>query len=487
MLVIVVLTDPFGFRPAEQSAESAPLFEVEILSASDGEDSNRFGHSVAVSGDTAFVGAHREDDGGNDAGAVYIFERDAGGTGNWGEVKKLTASDAEADDRFGFSVAVSGDTAVVGALDGDALSDAAGAAYVFQRDEGGADNWGEVKKLTASDAEPDDRFGWSAAVSGDVAVVGAWTEDAEGNNAGAAYVFGRDEGGTGNWGEVKKLTASNAEAFDFFGHSVAVSGDVAVVGAWSEDAGGSGAGAAYVFQRNAGGAGNWGEVKKLTASDAQEFDLFGFSVAVGGDTAVVGALDGDALSDAAGAAYVFQRDEGGADNWGEVKKLTASDAEPDDQFGWRAAVSGDTAVVGARFEDAGGSEAGAAYVFQRDQGGVDNWGEVKKLTASDAESVDFFGVSVAVSGDTAVVGADAGGGGSNAAGAAYVFEELLLGDAGCDGTVDETDAALVLQFSAGLLGSLTCQQKADVNSDGTTNPIDAALILQFVAGLIPSL
>jgi hypothetical protein len=135
-----------------------------------------------------------------------------------------------------------------------------------------------------------------------------------------------------------------------------------------------------------GEAASLAEVKKLTASDAWDMDFFGSSVAVSGDISVVGAYGEDAGGSAAGAAYVFYRDAGGADNWGEVKKLTASDAEANDNFGWSAAVSGDTAVVGAYVEDAGGSDAGAAYVFQRDAGGADNWGEVKKLTASDAQA-----------------------------------------------------------------------------------------------------
>ena len=147
------------------------------------------------------------------------------------------------------------------------------------------------------------------------------------------------------------------------------------------------------------------EVKKLLALDANAGDEFGISVAVSGDTAVVGA-EGDAgAGNWAGAAYVLQRDQGGADNWGEVKKLTASDAEDEDFLGVTVAVSGDTAVVGAGGEDSGGSRAGAAYVFQRDEGGADNWGEVKKLTASDAQAEDWFGLSIAISGDTIVVGA----------------------------------------------------------------------------------
>ena len=218
----------------------------------------------------------------------------------------------------------------------------------------------EVKKITASDAQVADDFGVSVAVSGDTAVVGANLEDAAGTDAGAAYVFQRNEGGAGSWGELKKLTASDAEAYDYFGYSVAVSGDTAVVGAWVEDSGGSFAGAAYVFQRNEGGVDNWGEVKKLTASDAEASDQFGASVAVNGDTAVVGAIGEGAGGIFAGAAYVFQRDDGGADNWGEVKKLTASNAEAADFFGASVAVSGDTAVVGAFGEDAGASFAGAA-------------------------------------------------------------------------------------------------------------------------------
>ena len=409
----VLLFGPAGFGPEPQSAEAALLGEVKKLLASDAQDGDFFGFSVAVSGDTAVVGADFEDAGGLQAGAAYIFQRDQGGTENWGQVTKLLAADAQAGDIFGISVAISGDTAVVGAPGQDAGGSDAGAAYIFQRDQGGADNWGQVTKLLASDAVANQQFG-RVAISGDTAVVGARA---------AAYVFQRNQGGADNWGEVKKLTASDAQAGDRFGQSVAISGDTAVVGAPREDAGGTDAGAAYVFQRDQGGAGNWGEVTKLTASDAQEGDQFGILVAVSGDTAVVGAYLEDAGGADAGAAYVFQRDQGGADNWGEVTKLLASNAQAGDLFGWSVAISGDTAVVGAFGEDAGGSDAGAAYVFGRDQGGADNWGEAKKLLASDAEASDQFGVSVAVSGGTAVVGAWLENTGGSKAGAAYVFQQ----------------------------------------------------------------
>ena len=230
--------------------------------------------------------------------------------------------------------------------------------------DGDAAPLSEVKKLLASDAEPRDAFGFSVAVSGDTAVVGAAGEDAGATDAGAAYIFQRDEGGTDNWGELKKLTASDAQDSSGFG-AVAVSGDTAVVGANNENAGGIAAGAAYVFGRDQGGSDNWGEVKKLTASDRQPAALFGSSVALSGDTAVAGApsIQTGTRKPGPGAAYVFQRDEGGAGNWGEVAKLTASDAQVNDVFGISVAVSGETAIVGASVEDAAGSNAGAAYVF----------------------------------------------------------------------------------------------------------------------------
>ena len=399
--------------------EVPPRTEVKRLVATDPQAFDFFGNSVAVSGDTAVVGTREAD---ADAGAAYVFQRGQGGVDNWGKVTKLLASDAEANDVFGWSVALSGDTLVVGAYGEDAGGNAAGAAYVFGRDEGGADNWGEVKKLTASDAQAEDGFGFSVALSADTLVVGAGGEDAAGSQAGAAYVFERDQGGADNWGEVEKLTASDAQADDGFGGSVAVGGDTAVVGAQGEDAGGDAAGAAYVFRRDQGGADNWGEVTKLTVSDAQDFDFFGRSVAVGGDTAVVGAVGKDTYS---GAAYVFGRNEGGIDNWGEVKKLTASDAHWLALFGSGVAVGGDTVVVGAYSELV--SESGTAYVFGRNRNGEDNWGEIETLLPSDAQPNQQFGISVALSDETAVVGARFDEAGGFNAGAAYVFQEPTVG------------------------------------------------------------
>ena len=404
-----------------QSAEATLLSEVRKLLGSDPLDFSHFGWSAAVSGDTAVVGAPSVINGGGDAGVAYVFQRNQGGADNWGEVRKLLASDSADGDGFGISVAIDGDTAVVGA-------DGPTAAYVYQRDEGGADNWGQVARLNGRSGS---RFGVSVAVSGEVVVVGAENSSSGPGccSRGTAYVYQRNQGGPDNWGEVKLLFASDADLDDQFGFSVAVSGDTAVVGAYREDAditcacglAGSNVGAAYVFQRDQGGSDNWGEVTKLLASDYERGDHFGVSAAVSGDTAVVGA---DREDGETGAAYVFQRDEGGQDNWGEVTKLTASDAEPNARFGTSVALSADTALIGAALDNTGGADAGAAYVFRRDQAGPDNWGEVRKLAASDAELFDRFGTGVALSGDTAIVGAYSEDTGGADAGAAYVFEQL---------------------------------------------------------------
>ena len=367
--------------------------------ASDATDFDYFGFSASMSGDLVLVGAPGEDGPGSDYGAAYIYGQNEGGTSNWGEVVKLTASDAQNSDEFGRSVAISGDYAIVGAHFEDSTGSDRGAAYLYYRDQGGTDLWGEVVKLTASDAQDWDEFGTSVTISGDYAIVGAQYEDSGGLSSGAAYVFYRNQGGTDNWGEVLKLTASDAAAGDLFGFSVALSGDYAVVGAYSEDGGGADNGAAYVYYRNQGGTDNWGEVLKLAASDAASGDLFGFSVAISGDYVVVGATREDDGGADSGSAYIFYRNQGGADLWGEVVKLTASDAETLDEFGVSVAINGDYVVIGASYEDGTGNNFGAAYIYDRNVGGQDNWGEVMKIVASDAQDGDNFGASVAVSGD----------------------------------------------------------------------------------------
>lgn len=321
---------------------------------------------------------------------------------------KLTAFDGVTNDEFGISVSVDGDVAVVGAESDDG---ARGAAYIFERGIGGTNAWGLVAKLTAPDAAMDDWFGFSVAVAGDVALVGAYGNDDAGPGSGSAYVFERNIGGTNAWGYVCKLTASDAAACDYFGVAVAVDGDVAIVSASGDD---GFRGSAYVFQRNAGGTNAWGQVAKIIAPDGSSSDFFGVSVSVAGDVAIVGAEQDDNL----GSAYVFERNMGGTNAWGFVRKLTASDGAVDDHFGYSVSADGDAALVGAY-----GGEA--AYVFQRNSGGTNAWSEVAKLTASDGSAA--FGWSVAMDGGTAIIGAYKDDDSGSESGAAYVFERNANG------------------------------------------------------------
>jgi len=380
------------------------LTELVQLVAQDPSIQDHFGHASSIDGDTVLVGADLDDEEGAQAGAAFVYY--LGPLGSADQVAKLTASDAEQDDLFGQSVSLSGDTALVGARRnhlGPSLEDA-GAAYVFQRDWGGPDAWGEVARLVAGNAAAGDEFGESVSISGDVAVVGAMLKN---NFKGAAYVFERDEGGPDAWGQVTLLTASNGGGGDFFGVSVAVSGDTIAVGA----TGGGATGAVYVYEPD--GAGGWDEVAIVQVNNGFLSDHFGEDVALFGDTLLVGApydhhTPGAAGFDGEGSAYVFLRDLGGPGAWGTFARLSASDAELGDRFGHAVAVSADTALVCAPEDDhapgvpGGSSGEGAAYLFVGAGGG---WTQLAKLTAGDALGGDEFGSSCGLSSNKAVVGA----------------------------------------------------------------------------------
>jgi hypothetical protein len=431
------------------------------LTADDGGFANFFGLSVAVSGDTAVVGATGQAgvsaDGGR--GAAYVFTR--GGTA-WAQQQKLLASDGAAGDAFGFSVGVSGDTAVVGArLDTVGSVGGQGSAYVFVRS---GTTWAEQQHLFGVETvQRNDTFGASVAVRGDAIAVGAPAHEFQPGvaNHGAVYLFAR----TGStWARQQKLLHSDfapdalgsSVAFDgssvvagapskasargaayvfvpelvdpnringaettqvsFFGENVEIDGDTAVVGAAFDTVNGVQTGAAYVFVRN-GSA--WTQQARLVPPDGLYSDHFGMAVAVSGNTVVVGAYDHKVgANDGQGAAYVYVRT---GTTWALQQKLTAADGEKFDQFGLSVAVSGDTAVVGAVGDDgnATNDNRGSAYVFFR-AGAA--WSQQGKLTADADAAVSGFAAQVAVSGDTAVVGSPVETVDSTAnRGAAYVF------------------------------------------------------------------
>lgn len=465
-----------------------PIAQQAYLKASstpDGIVGDWFGRSVAVSGNTVVVGASSENSGStgvngtpygdiDNAGAAYVFVRNGN---TWSQQAYLKASHVSSGDLFGCSVGISGDTIVIGAL-GEAstttgvnstpnkLASGAGAAFVFVRSSA---TWSQQAYLKASQVSMGDVFGCSVAISGNTVVVGARNEDSSSvgvnsaanesaDTAGAAYVFVRS-GST--WSQQAYLKPNRIMAFDQFGHSVSVSGGTVVVGALGEDSRNAGvnstpnildgsfdSGAAYIFVRSGS---TWNQQAYLKANQVARGDEFGSSVAASDDTVVVGAIDESSstpgvnstpnnLASGAGAAYVFVRN---GSSWSQQAYLKASQVTSNDHFGHSVAVAGNTAVVGAVWEDSGSSginstpnestsNSGAAYVFHRT--GV-TWEQQSYLKASHVSAGDQFGCSVAVADDKLVIGAmydDSSSTGINStpdelatdAGAAFVFSGL---------------------------------------------------------------
>ncbi len=432
-------------------AVAAPQFE---LSASDGAADDRFGASVAIGGDVLAVGAVRDDDRGTESGSVYVFGR---GESAWTFQQKLTASDGKAGDRFGISVALDGDTLVVGAYDSDDSGTDSGSAYVFQWN-GAA--WAQVTELHASDAKAGDLFGASVAVDGDTALIGAPKSDPKGSSSGAGYVFVRSGG---VWSQQAKLAASDGAANDLLGYSVSLSGDTALVGAaFKTTSGGSYAGAAYAFVRSGT---SWTQQQKLVASDGAASDNFGNAVSLDGDTAVVGAYGDDTTVSNAGSAYVYTRS--GA-TWSQQTKLASPSAAANDNFGTAVSLRGGMLAIGAALADAVGTDSGAAFLFQ---GSGASWTLVESLVAADGAAGDAFGVQVAVDAGRVAIGAYLADVLATDSGEAYVYDssrELSVATLGTgSGTVTsdpsgiDCGGACVASFALGATVTLTAAPALD--------------------------
>jgi len=353
---------------------------------------------------------------------------------------KLTAGDSAAEDNFGSAVSISGDYAIVGAPHDDDAGASSGSAYVFKRK---GSTWVEQAKLKADDAAPEDNFGHSVSISGEYAVVGAYGDDDGGEDSGSVYVF-RREGEI--WAGYAKIVSGDASAYDYFGWSVAVDDDYAVVGAYGDDDGGSESGAAYVFKL----AGTtWAEEAKLTAGDGEAYDYFGWSVSINGNSAIVGAYGDDDGGIESGAAYIFKRNS----PWYIDRKLTAADREAYDNFGWSVSLNGNLAIVGAY--NARGTHAGAAYIFMIDAPLGSSF--IEKLTSSDGTAGDRFGSSVALSGATVMVG----GGGQDAGGisscAAYVYPVCTV-DVGAEPGIITAGGSSTLSWTSKNAGSISIDQ-----------------------------
>ena len=379
----------------------------------------QFGNALAVSSNTMVVGARFDGTTANQAGAAFVFVRS--GT-LWTQQATLLATDGALADKFGYSVAISENTIVVGAYNDDSPLSNGGSAYVFVRN---GTTWTQQQKLTAGDGKADDEFGVSVAVGGPTLFVGAHFADLPSNNdAGAVYRF--TQSGT-VWSEVQKLVpVGGVIQGDHFGESLATSGSLVAVGAPGTDVPETGAGSVYVFAESGG---SYLIEQKISIFDGTNGDNFGGAVALEGNTLVGGAREDTpiVLQPGFGAAYVFEYN--GA-IWAQQQKLTASDGAQFDRFGWSVAISGDVLAVGAREDDtAVGLDAGSVDLFTR-SGTI--WTDQGKAVPDDASSGDRFGSSVALSlGDLVAGAAEKSLTNPNGQGAVYVVPEparaLLLG------------------------------------------------------------
>ena len=336
-----------------QTAYAIREHEVKLI-PDDGAEGDYFGLRVSISGDYALVGSPYDDDNGDGSGSAYIFHREGA---DWIQQEKLTANDGEAADLFGNSVSINGNYAFVGApMDDCDDGEDSGSAYIFVRD---GEDWIQQDKITADDAAQWDRFGVSVSINGNYAIVGTPQDDDSGELSGSAYIFSREPDGE-DWVQQAKITANDGEAEDYFGVSVCINGVSVIVGASSDDDNGENSGSAYIFVQDGP---NWIQQNKITPDDGEADDRFGGSVSLCGVNAVVGALHDDDRGENSGSAYFFLREE---QDWIQQEKVTAGDGAAEDYFGYSVSLTDDWAIVGSYFDDDNGEDSGSAYIFDRE-------------------------------------------------------------------------------------------------------------------------
>jgi hypothetical protein len=440
---------------------------VKEISPADNTAGDSFGYSIAVSSDLIVVGAPNDDDKGTDSGSIYIFGKDQGGANNWGLVKKIVPTDGVAGDQFGYSVSLVNSDLVVGAPSDDDNGSNSGSMYHFSKDSGGANNWGLVSKLTKpSGTYTEDRFGTSVAIDSDELFTGIPFDDMQGVNSGAVALFKKS---SNVFGYVNQWSASRAARNASFGYSVAITNQLAMVNndfIFSKDfpttnawglVKGSGTemvtalcynqiqvdlgeeyafradgaackifeeGAVVVMNKDQGGSNNWGDIKTITPTSATQYGVFGWKSAAFQDILVANAYKnvnggtGQETGDTKGEVYVFGKDVGGINNWGQVKKITATNGQMGDYFGFDLAVENNVlAIATPGFT----SNQGAVFIHYQNQGGANNWGLLKRIDTPDGGTNDEFGKSIyLINGTDLVISAP---GNSSNAGAVYLFRK----------------------------------------------------------------
>jgi len=438
-----------GLISPAHAQECDPIETVKIL-ADDGVAGDYFGTSAAISGDWALVGSFLAFGNSRHSGTAHAFKNIEG---VWTQVDKFVPESLTSSNHFGGSISISGDTAIIGAKGADENGDFSGTAYIFKLIEG---EWTQQVQLLASDGARGDAFGSSVSIDGDTAIISSPGDADDGAYTGSAYIFTRTNG---LWTQQAKLLSPFPAAGDEFGTSVSIEGNSAFVGVPGADEIGSNSGIVYEYSR----AGNiWSQTAKLMPDDGTVGDIFGHSVAIDGDTAVVGANWDDVNGEESGSAYVFINNKG---SWTQQAKLLPADGAMGDHFGGTISIDADTVVISAREADVKSDgemlyNTGAAYVFTRTDG---VWLQQTKLMAADRLENGSFGQSVANNGETVIVGALGDNDNGIQAGAAYIF------DLNCNACLADFTADGILNFfdiSAFLVAFAANDPVADFTADG---------------------
>jgi len=396
----IVVNDGFGGIVRDDATTVIALHQFRTrLVPSDGVQGDQFGAAVAASRDVVVVGAISAG-----AGAAYVYQRDNAEYDSWRLIKRLVPDGPSEVKRFGQAVAIRGDTIVVGAPNESETNVVSGVVYIYGRDVGGTNNWGLVRRILPPDASSLQQFGASLSLDGDTLAIGSEGDDDRGQESGSVYIHQRNLGGTNAWGQVIKLRAPDGLAGDRFSSGLGLSGDTLVVGAGGDDSAFVDSGSAYVFERNFGGTSAWGMVKKILPTNDSEQGQFGRAVAIARDVIVVGAPLDDNRGSASGSASIFGRNVGGTNNWGLVIELAPADGMPDDQFGSAVTIDGGTIMVGAPRHDARGTDSGAVYQFALSVGPSPAWVLNSKILPSPNVASREYGLPVSLRDGTAVVG-----------------------------------------------------------------------------------
>ena len=397
------------------SAMADNFFELAKLVPSDGMANDQFGAKVSASGEYVLIGAHRDDDNGESSGSAYVYWPNS--TGTWIRFK-LVPADGGAGHFFGSDVSIDGNIALVGARNDHTKTAFSGSAYLFERQSSGV--WTQLQNLYPSDAEVEDNFGYSVALSGDICVIGAtsWA----GQAGKAAYVYERQPNGL--WEESARLQPEGLSG-DGFGSSVATDGESIVVGVPYDDDLGTNSGSAFVYSQSE--SGDWAQVAKLLGSGIGSDHHFGRNVEVDGETIMVSGNQGNY-----GHVYVFERS--GSSDWAEVQAIADPHGPSGHAFGGAVALEGDVAVIGSYLDSGVDQFTGTARVYVHELG---QWTYRHFLRASDGSS--RFGAAVDISGETVVIGAYGDDDNGTDSGSAYIFDAGVESDADGDGVPDDED------------------------------------------------